>query len=189
MTSPLCHHPQLENTVCVICGAAQPTAAASTSTRRQRYANNGSRSSSQGNSDADDVQRSMDGLWKCSHCVRWLLPHLHRAVHKCTQRTHLERVCDCVCGRMMQQQPKEFKTRSDLLPHIRVHTGEKPYVCSQRGCGKRFAHSSNVRAHERTHKGVKPYQCDWPGCTHPGFAHPSSLRDHKHKHQGIRPYE
>ncbi|RCH86916.1 hypothetical protein CU098_005267 [Rhizopus stolonifer] len=46
---------------------------------------------------------------------------------------------------------KTFSRPSSLRIHILSHTGEKPHVCPQPGCGKRFSVQSNMRRHLKVH--------------------------------------
>jgi len=44
---------------------------------------------------------------------------------------------------------KNFKKPSDLLRHVRIHTGEKPFRCEM--CNREFTVKSTLDSHRKTH--------------------------------------
>ena len=58
-----------------------------------------------------------------------------------TGKKHRCKVCD-----------KRFTRPSSLQTHMYTHTGEKPYACDFKGCGRYFSVPSNLRRHRKVHK-------------------------------------
>ena len=40
---------------------------------------------------------------------------------------------------------------SHVQQHTRLHTGERPYKCSELNCGRSFIQLSNLQQHMKTH--------------------------------------
>lgn len=60
-------------------------------------------------------------------------------------------------------------------------TGEKPYVCTVQGCGKRFTEYSSLYKHHVVHTHSKPYVCNHCGKT---YRQTSTLAMHKRTAHG-----
>ena len=79
---------------------------------------------------------------------------------------------------------KVFSWTSQLVIHVRTHTGEKPYESDV--CKKTFLQSGDLKRHTRAHTGEKPYECD---VCKKQFSQKRRLPSHESTHTVKKPYE
>ena len=60
---------------------------------------------------------------------------------------------------------------------MRIHSGEKPFICCYDGCGKQFTQGGSLKKHLRRHTGEKPFTCPQEGCSH-AFSQANGLKYH-----------
>jgi hypothetical protein len=75
-----------------------------------------------------------------------------------------------------------------LTTHVRIHNNIKPFKCLEDGCGYASTASNNLAVHMRIHNNIKPFKCLEDGC---GYAstQPNALASHIRRHNGIRPFK
>ncbi|XP_065180258.1 Krueppel homolog 1-like [Sycon ciliatum] len=84
---------------------------------------------------------------------------------------------------------KGFKAKYKLVNHIRVHTGEKPFVCNHQDCTRKaFARAENLEIHYRVHIKETPFACTFPDCKR-RFANSSDRKKHMVVHTNDKPYQ
>ena len=55
---------------------------------------------------------------------------------------------------------KTFSTKKTLKRHIKIHSDEKTYQCSEHDCNLSFTRKDHLDRHMRKHSGEKPFSCD-----------------------------
>ncbi|KAF7298019.1 Glucoamylase [Mycena chlorophos] len=88
---------------------------------------------------------------------------------------------------------KTFLRESHLHAHSRSHLPEsdRPFVCGEQGCTKRFWTAQHLRVHTDWHNGAKPFVCPEDDCGE-SFAKNHQLRTHRataHAAPGTKPYQ
>lgn len=88
------------------------------------------------------------------------------------------------CGVCSRTFPKSGK----LNQHMRIHTGERPYICDHPGCTKRYSRRDHLTRHVQSHcDKPKKYQCKRDGCDK-SFGTRQKLERHEAVHNREKPF-
>lgn len=122
-----------------------------------------------------DSSKIIDGLVKDSGKKNTAKRGKNKNSNEGSEKAHKCNYADC---------NKSFRKPSDLIRHVRTHTGERPYQCEH--CNKSFAVKCTLNSHMQVHAGTKSFCCEI--CNH-HFATKGSLKVHLRLHTGLKPYK
>ncbi|XP_055304819.1 zinc finger protein OZF-like [Sitodiplosis mosellana] len=106
-------------------------------------------------------------LFHCPGCLKGFDEKNEKVAHEmnCKARRYECHLCKESFG----------SNNANMMKHIRVHSGEKPFECEE--CFKQFAEKSSLNRHLKLHAGPRPFRCS--RCRQ-GF----SQQDEKSAHEG-----
>ncbi|XP_018572249.1 zinc finger protein 528-like [Anoplophora glabripennis] len=116
----------------------------------------------------------------CSVCSKVCSTKFHLNNHMKKKHLDLGKPSNALC----LQCGKQCGSAAELKVHMRVHTGERPYVCHI--CNKGFIAKGNLNSHIRRHVGNKPFSCNHCG---KAFGEKSTLKVHERIHTGEQPFK
>lgn len=75
-----------------------------------------------------------------------------------TSRFNLKRHIDSIhlgCNRFVCELcGKTLTSRQNYIQHLHIHTGDKPLICPEPGCGQHFRQGSLLSMHKKLHKAL-----------------------------------
>ena len=85
---------------------------------------------------------------------------------------------------------KILSSRQNLREHLYIHTGEKPYACTEPGCGEAFRQGSLLSIHKKMHveihKGQKKAPRVVKRCSYPKLTQLISYHRHEEMDEAER---